>query len=867
MMAAEEVNFNFPFEPYLVQLTFMKTLYKALEDGKVGIFESPTGTGKSLSIICASLAWLKEFNSRNKASLESEVTELTRQISLPADAESDWITRDAENIARRCRLRDVQIIRDALLKKEKKYEDLKDKVKRRMTERARERVDLLRKDVDKELLDISQLLVDQKDDDSQDDEVPDYHSDDEEARSDEDDDPARDLPCAKIIYCSRTHSQLSQFVKELKKTVYGENTRTVSLASRSNLCINETVTKLASLSLMNDKCLDMQKKSSAKSSTDMPECKRAKLSVSTKCPFYRHQAMEGLANDILVEVQDIEQVVHHGRRVKACPYYSSRYATPDAELVLIPYNILLQRSARDACKLALKGNVVVIDEAHNLLETISDTHSVELRLSNITEAHCLLNEYFSRYRSRMNTKNVMYVKQILFVLRSFMTLLDGKKAKEEAREVASDMFMVHVFLVVAGISNMNLFKIQRYLERSKIALKLRSYSKKTAVAVSKKPGNSKASNVSTFIDSLKNGGSKNAQAPHPLGEALQRPSASSSPLITVEAFIRALNCSYDDGRVLVSKAVDAGGSYLKYILLNPSNYFKDVVSQARAVILAGGTMEPTSEFIDQLLIPAGVPPERIVHFACGHVVPKSNLCALALSQGPGGKTLEFTYQNRADAETIRELGNLLINVARVIPGGVVCFFPSYEYEKVVSEKWKLSGLLEKLAARKPIFREPVKSSELEKMLTLYGQCAKSSTGALLFAVVGGKMSEGINFSDDMGRCVVMVGLPFPNARSPEMKSKIDFLNATYPQSSDGRSAGKVYYDNVCMKAVNQSIGRAIRHKDDYATILLVDQRYQRPSISKALPSWIRDSLAAHSKFGTAFAAIQQFFRVDRTISE
>lgn len=102
----------------------------------------------------------------------------------------------------------------------------------------------------------------------------------------------------------------------------------------------------------------------------------------------------------------------------------------------------------------------------------------------------------------------------------------------------------------------------------------------------------------------------------------------------------------------------------------------------------------------------------------------------------------------------------------------------------------------------------------------------------------------------------MVGLPYPNPRDPVLVEKMKYISAKATSASSSSSSStspsrtsassglsaRQYYENACMRAVNQSIGRSIRHAGDYATILLIDQRYMRPEITSKLPRWIASTM-------------------------
>ena len=121
----------------------------------------------------------------------------------------------------------------------------------------------------------------------------------------------------------------------------------MSLASRSIMCINESVKSLGGNALINERCLDMQQQKSSKSTKDddagdkaVKLQRRKKKTGSGRCPFHKQSTIENLRDQALLKVLDIEELVSHGKRLNACPYYASRHATKDAQIIGIVFHFM-----------------------------------------------------------------------------------------------------------------------------------------------------------------------------------------------------------------------------------------------------------------------------------------------------------------------------------------------------------------------------------------------------------------------------------------------------------------------------------------------------------------------------------------------
>lgn len=73
-------------------------------------------------------------------------------------------------------------------------------------------------------------------------------------------------------------------------------------------------------------------------------------------------------------------------------------------------------------------------------------------------------------------------------------------------------------------------------------------------------------------------------------------------------------------------------------------------------------------------------------------------------------------------------------------------------------------------------------------------------------------------------------------------------------------SGQQWYQLEASRAVNQAIGRIIRHKNDYGAIILCDCRFDNPNFKKHLSAWLRPHIKNFTSFGIIMKELKDFFR-------
>jgi regulator of telomere elongation helicase 1 len=311
------------------------------------------------------------------------------------------------------------------------------------------------------------------------------------------------------------------------------------------------------------------------------------------------------------------------------------------------------------------------------------------------------------------------------------------------------------------------------------------------------------------------------------------------------------------------------GRTLSYWCFSPGLAMKNLVAQrVRSLILTSGTLSPLSSFTSELQIKFENTLEN------PHVIEKHQVWVGVVTKAPDGSTLNSSFEFRSTVEYMNGIGYAIANFARIVPNGLLVFFPSYPVMNKCLEHWQNSGIWSRITQHKPAFAEPRgKVDFVQTIEDFYSKIADPTlNGATFFAVCRGKVSEGLDFSDINGRAVVITGLPFPPKMDPKVNLKMNFLDETLRSNKNNRDfkslTGRDWYRQQATRAVNQAIGRVIRHRQDYGAILLCDVRFTYPDSIQQLPSWLRSHVKTFKEFGHVQRELIHFFRTaDKLVSK
>lgn len=567
-------------------------------------------------------------------------------------------------------------------------------------------------------------------------------------------------PLIKLIYVSRTHSQLKQVLGELAK-INHENLKAVIVGGRSQLCINTHVNNHHGD--LSEKCTDL-------------------LASEEKCPFWHeHHSVanvKALVDKLgLVQLVDIEEAVKEGKQCRACPYFTIKAIQQGVTITLCPYSMLFQDSEQ-SLKLD-KNTIVVIDEAHNLQDFINQSETKSISIDNTDHVSSALQAYINKYGRRLSGLNLAQAQQLQFVignLHKFMTNVDS--------EFGQSMSVLE-FMQSCSIDTINICKLVEYARASRLAHKLDI----------------------------------------------------SSPVLLFEiiAFILKLSEQSENGRILIIKD-ESEKILIKYVNVKASTVMEPIVTQSRAVILAGGTMSPLSDMIDGLF-----PSFSVHHHSFGHILPSDRFAVSLLSHGPTNQLLDCRLDNRSDAKMWNDIWSVIVNFCRITPGSITVFFASFPL--LQQGLMAMPDAVDRIRQSRPLYIEERErgAAGVDAMLKDYSM----SKSACMFAVIGGRLSEGVNLKDHQCRTMIIVGMPYLNEHDVQVSERVKY------------GGGSRYIHNQCMRKVNQTMGRALRHALDYAFIVLLDQRYER--VKSDLPDWMQSSIQANS-FPQAYTRAIQFFK-------
>ncbi|KAI6807079.1 DNA repair helicase [Hortaea werneckii] len=653
----------------------------------------------------------------------------------------------------------------------------------------------------------------------------------------------------KLIYCSRTMSEIEKALAELKALMKYradqlgevEEFRGLGLTSRKNLCLHPSVKREKSGSVVDARCRSL--------TAGFVKEKKERGEDVDLCIYHDNLDLLEPHNLIPPGVWTLDGMLRYGEEHKQCPYFTSRRMMPFCNVIIYSYHYLLDPKIAERVSRELsKDCIVVFDEAHNIDNVCIESLSIDLTEDSLRKA--------ARGASNLEKKITEMKDTDAEKLQSeYAKLVEGLREADEQRD--EEAFMSNPALpddllkeaVPGNIRRAEHFTafLKRFIEYLKTRMKVLHVISETPPSflqhlkdltfIEKKPLRFCAERLTSLVRTLE---LTNIEDYQPLQEV---------------ASFATLVATYDTGFLLIlepfeSDTATVPNPILHFTCLDAAIAIKPVFDRFSSVIITSGTISPLEMYPKMLGF------TTVVQESYSMTLARRSFLPMVVTRGSDQSQMSSGFQTRDDPQVVRNYGNLLIEFSKLTPDGIVVFFPSYLYMERVISAWQRMEILDQVWKSKLILVETPDSQETSLALETYRTACSNGRGAVLLCVARGKVSEGIDFDHHYGRTVLCIGVPFQYTESRILKARLEFLRETY------RIRENDFLSFDAMRHCAQCLGRVLRGKDDYGIMVMADKRFAKKRTQ--LPKWIASALMdadANMSVDQAVATAKKFLKV------
>ncbi|RPA80478.1 putative TFIIH complex helicase Rad3 [Ascobolus immersus RN42] len=632
----------------------------------------------------------------------------------------------------------------------------------------------------------------------------------------------------KLIYCSRTMSEIEKALQELKSYMAfrtkhlgaeEENFRGLGLTSRKNLCLHPSVKKEKSGTVVDARCRAL--------TAGFQKEKKARGEKVDLCIYHDNMDAMEPNNYIPPGVYTFDDLLKYGEKMKTCPYFTARRMMSFCNVIIYSYHYLLDPKIAERVSRELsKDCIVVFDEAHNIDNVCIESLSIDITEDSLRKA---------THGAANLEKKIMEMKASDEErLRSeYDKLVEGLKDIDDGR--AEDSFMANPVLpddllkeaVPGNIRRAEHFIafLKRFIEYLKTRMKVLHVVSETPTSfiehlkeltfIERKPLRFCAERLTSLVRTLE---LANIEDFHPLQEV---------------ATFATLVATYETGFLLIlepyeTEQATTPNPVLHFTCLDASIAIKPVFERFHSVVITSGTISPLEMYPKMLQF------NCVVSESYSMTLARRTFLPMIVTRGSDQVSISTRFEIRNDPSVVRNYGNLLIEFSKITPDGLVVFFPSYLYMESIISMWQSMGTLDEVWKYKLILVETPDAQETSLALETFRTACCNGRGAVLLCVARGKVSEGIDFDHHYGRTVLNIGVPFQYTESRILKARLEFLRENY------RIRENDFLSFDAMRHAAQCLGRVLRGKDDYGIMVLADKRFARKR--NQLPKWINQAM-------------------------